>query len=132
MYLLLEFNLFCTSLSKHLCVTSGAGYLCDFNEIEILMERLVCRHNCPIDGLDRNGRTALYMAAENNDFQSLHSLIHLDGAMGIVNNNGFTPLYIAAIEGHLVCVTLILNWTTGKACINMGDSVGKSSAIFNS
>ena len=88
------------------------------------MERMVCRHGCPVDGIGKCGRTALYIAAEINDVESVRSLIRLDAALGIADHHGFIPLYISAVSGHLHCVNLLLSIVTGRGCVDMVDSVG--------
>ena len=89
------------------------------------MERMVSRHGCQINGQDRRGKTALYCAAETNDVHSLKSLLRLDASPTVVDGNSFTPLYIAAVNGHLDCVKALLALGSEIVCIDMEDSAGE-------
>ena len=73
------------------------------------MERMVSRHGCDINAVDRGGKTAMFCAAEDGDLEAVRILLRLDADVNKHEANQFTPLYVAAIQGNLACVDALLS-----------------------
>lgn len=57
---------------------------------------------------DIDGYTALNRAAENNNFRVIKKLLQYDVDCNTKNNDGFTPLHYAAINGFKVSAELLI------------------------
>jgi len=58
---------------------------------------------------DKNGRTALHEAVENNDENKVKELIENVTNVNAQNNDGWTPLHIATEKGHTAVVQLLID-----------------------
>lgn len=74
---------------------------------------------------DKGGRTALYIAAENNDEEGIRRLVQLGAERQLKDYKGQTPLHRAAAAGHTRVVELLLGM---GADIDATDKAGWTAA----
>ncbi len=79
-----------------------------------------------IDARDTRGRTALYLAAEQGDLQTVTQLIANGASVDARDNCRWTPFMRAAQNGHLDVVKILLN---AGADINAIDKDGYDALI---
>jgi ankyrin repeat protein len=62
-----------------------------------------------IDELDRDGRSALHMAAHANDAEKVAELIAAGANLGLQDRIGYTPLHMAAQQYSVEAARLLLD-----------------------
>ena len=84
-------------------------------------EKLVQKEDTGVDVLDKNGMTALHVAAQLNKPDCVKTLLAKSADITIKDSEGRTPLHRAA-EGSIESLNLLI---TAKAKVNEKDSTGK-------
>lgn len=75
------------------------------NEIKNLL-----RHGVDINDVDRKGDTALHVAVAQNLIKCVETLFHEPASkidLGVLNDNGYTPLHLAIKNSNLTMVKMI-------------------------
>lgn len=83
-----------------------AGYMSVANGV--LVVRALVAKGCHTDWTDRQGKTAVFLAAEHGAVDCLQALSDLGADLNLREHNKFSPLYIATIRGDLDCVHALL------------------------
>ena len=79
-----------------------------------IVQKLVEDSRVDIDFQDRKLNTALHYASAENDVESCKILLRKNASPDIVNNEGETPLHIAARENCIEIVNTLLEFKKEK------------------
>lgn len=69
--------------------------------------RILCQAGVPLHKRDKEGRTSLHLAAKRNQAKLIPILIEYHAELDICDDQGNSPLMMAAAEGHYACVQLL-------------------------
>ncbi|CAN0430808.1 unnamed protein product, partial [Hapterophycus canaliculatus] len=91
--------------------------------VEII--KALIKHGLSVDTTNYEGRTALFMAAERpNNVAAIDALVAAGARVaGLVDNDGMTPLHLAATGDCSKCIISLLKH---GACIDARDRVGQT------
>ncbi|VDN98594.1 unnamed protein product [Rodentolepis nana] len=83
------------------CITNGNP----LRDLNYLLER-----GANVNVETTNGETAILVAAEKGNEESVELLLQKDAIIDVVNNDGETPLMLACRSGHLEVVRVLLDY----------------------
>ena len=101
------------------------NYISTEGGIDLVLK--IIHAGCDVNKVDRGGKTALFVAAENGNYQCCEILISAGAEISVTDSNGFTPLYTAVIGGNLTCVKILLN--APLVDTNVKDGAGRTALI---
>eukprot|EP00928_Gymnodinium_smaydae_P027684 TRINITY_DN21322_c0_g5_i1.p1 TRINITY_DN21322_c0_g5~~TRINITY_DN21322_c0_g5_i1.p1 ORF type:complete len:1201 (-),score=294.20 TRINITY_DN21322_c0_g5_i1:89-3691(-) len=89
--------------------------------------QLLARQHVIVDYEDKYGRTALHLAAERGNADTLDKLVNAKASVHHTNQDGWTPLHAATFAGQVKCMQLLLTW---GASVNQEERHGCSPLFF--
>lgn len=90
-------------------------------KLELARSLLTCRRPADVKATNQRGKTALHLAAENNQFALVKLLLEHGAAPQVGSDGGWTALHNAADKGHLEVASLLMEW---NADVNTTTSSG--------
>ncbi|XP_069687335.1 uncharacterized protein [Periplaneta americana] len=98
-------------------VLHSAAYNGHVSIVEYLCEENV---GLQVDVRDKDGKTALYFAAERGHLSTVQCLLRHGADINVSDNSGRTPIHVAAFSGHISIVKHLS--VENKALFTIGDS----------
>lgn len=118
----------CTEIGTPLhCITKAVrtGYMPIDSGKEFILK--LVRHGADVNAVDKGHKTALFLAAENGNYDLIFCLMKLGADVNCKDVNGFTPVYMSAIRSDLDCMNLLL--TAEGLQVDAYDEAGRTPLI---
>ncbi|XP_038061729.1 E3 ubiquitin-protein ligase MIB2-like [Patiria miniata] len=84
----------------------------------------------PLEQQDEDGDRALAFAVLGDEPKIVKCLLQAGSIINAANNNGLTPLHLAAAKDHQTCVEVLLKHDKQKCDVNYKDKDGDSPLLF--
>ncbi len=111
------------------CVLLAANTKYVGNSLAVNAIQTLASKGCDIDARDRGDKTALFLSAEQRNYDCMKTLVDLGCNVSLEDSNKFSPLYMAVIRGDLKCMNLLLNCLPKQSDVDNEDTAGRTPLI---